>query len=163
MGSTLDLAKEWLRAFVVDGVPASGISNPQKSDGIATFVDADTRLTNLEQTQGSSKIVQDTWANLSPIAGTFAGEGAEVYADAGTHTDPVVGGTVANTGVYTWSTSPAGWKWISADALSAKAPLASPAFTGSPNSPTPSFGDSSTKLATMAALQAANQLKTAEE
>lgn len=63
-----------------------------------------------------------TWAALSAITGTAAGQGAEVLdADAGTHTDPVVGGTVANAGRFTWSASPAGWKWIGATGLAGKA------------------------------------------
>jgi hypothetical protein len=39
--------------------------------------------------------------------------------------------------------------------LDAKAPLASPALTGTPTAPTPTAGDSSTKIATMAAVQTA--------
>lgn len=39
--------------------------------------------------------------------------------------------------------------------LGAKAPLASPAFTGTPTAPTPTGGDDSTKLATTAFVQAA--------
>lgn len=35
-------------------------------------------------------------------------------------------------------------------AIGAKAPLASPAFTGEPTAPTPTTGDSSTKIATTA-------------
>ncbi len=51
-----------------------------------------------------------TWAELSAVVGTVALQKGEVTNDAGTHTDPVVGGTVANEGFYSWSTSPAGWK-----------------------------------------------------
>ena len=40
-------------------------------------------------------------------------------------------------------------------ALGAKAPLASPAFTGTPTAPTPTSGDDSTKVATTAFVQAA--------
>lgn len=42
-----------------------------------------------------------------------------------------------------------------ANALALKAPLASPTFTGTPNAPTPSPGDSTTKLATTAFVAAA--------
>jgi len=51
-----------------------------------------------------------------------AGTLAEVpTTDTGTHTDPVVGGTVANTGIFRWSPSPAGWQRLYAtDAASAK-------------------------------------------
>ena len=60
-----------------------------------------------------------TWAALSATTGTAAGQACEVLdSDAGTHTDPVVGGTVSNAGTYTWNTSPAGWKRTGATALS---------------------------------------------
>lgn len=39
--------------------------------------------------------------------------------------------------------------------LAGKAPLASPVFTGTPTAPTPTLGDATTKIATMAALAAA--------
>jgi len=46
-------------------------------------------------------------------AATYAaGDAAIVFGDAGTHTDPVVGGTVANEGVYIYSASPAGLKRV---------------------------------------------------
>ncbi|NKW09844.1 hypothetical protein HGG76_10580 [Ochrobactrum tritici] len=56
-----------------------------------------------------------TWAQLSAIAGTRNGQRGYVEADSGTHTDPVVGGAVPNVGIYTWSTSPAGWRWLRDD------------------------------------------------
>lgn len=33
-------------------------------------------------------------------------------ADAGTHTDPVVGGTVNNSGIFRWSAASLGWEWL---------------------------------------------------
>lgn len=63
-----------------------------------------------------------TWTALSAVTGSTAGEGAEVLdSDTGTHTDPVVGGTVNNAGKYSWSTSPAGWERIGDTGLSGKA------------------------------------------
>jgi len=54
-----------------------------------------------------------TWTALDATLGTLPNEVAYVYGpDTGTHTDPVVGGTVANAGVYAWSSSPAGWQWV---------------------------------------------------
>jgi hypothetical protein len=41
-----------------------------------------------------------------------------VPSDTGTHTDPVVGGTVNNAGVYSYSTSPAGWRHVADMGLS---------------------------------------------
>lgn len=58
-------------------------------------------------------VVAATWTALAAITGTRAGQpGRVALTDAGTHTDPVVGGTVPNTGEYAWSTSPAGWRRI---------------------------------------------------
>lgn len=52
-----------------------------------------------------------TWSALAAATGMSAGDKAQVLAaDTGTHTDPVVGGTVNNAGVYTYSASPAGWQ-----------------------------------------------------
>src|SRR5690606_9909956 len=51
-----------------------------------------------------------TWAELSAIEGDREGQpGRVALSDGGTHTDPVVGGTVDNSGEYSWSVSPAGW------------------------------------------------------
>lgn len=51
-----------------------------------------------------------------------AGQLAEVpLTDAGTHTDPVVGGTVNNSGIFRWSLSPVGWQRLyDVGAVSAK-------------------------------------------
>lgn len=57
-----------------------------------------------------------SYVTYSALAATTAAAGATAFvygADAGTHTDPVVGGVVANVGIYSYSTSPAGWQWIS--------------------------------------------------
>jgi len=70
--------------------------------------------------QQAGQLVYRTWAELSAVTGSV-GEGAQVLDDAGTHTDPVVGGTVANAGQYVWSESPAGWRWVRPDALPLKA------------------------------------------
>lgn len=56
-------------------------------------------------------IAYSTWSALSGVTGT-EGQSAAVFDDEGTHTDPVVGGTVDNAGLYRWSTSPAGWQRI---------------------------------------------------
>lgn len=71
----------------------------------------------------ASALTCATWAALVALSGSSAGQGAEVLdSDAGTHTDPVAGGTVANAGRYSWSVSPAGWLRIGGTGLSAKAP-----------------------------------------
>gem|GEM_PF-6718286 len=91
-----------------------------------------------------------TWAALSAVTGTRQGQKAEVNGDVGTHTDPVVGGTVSNSGLFAWSTSPAGWQRM---ADSTYAPLVSPALTGNPTSTTPAAGDNDTSIATTAFVQ----------
>lgn len=57
-----------------------------------------------------------TWTGtggLTTATNMVAGDAATVLqTDTGTHTDPVVGGTVANAGVYRYSASPAGWQRI---------------------------------------------------
>lgn len=54
-----------------------------------------------------------SWTALSAITGLASGIRASVSSsDTGTHTDPVIGGTVLNSGVYQYSTSPAGWQRI---------------------------------------------------
>jgi hypothetical protein len=79
-------------------------------------------------------ITFSTWAALNAITGTTAGQSAAVFGeDAGTHTDPVVGGTVANEGLYGWSVSPAGWERLgnleSADVAASAAAAAASATT----------------------------------
>ncbi len=60
----------------------------------------------------SSALPYKTYAELAAVTGT-AGEGAQVIdSDTGTHTDPVVGGTVSNAGIFIYRTSPAGWERI---------------------------------------------------
>lgn len=70
----------------------------------------------------TNRIEQATWAALSAITPTLIGQGAEVPdSDTGTHTDPVVGGTVPNAGRYTALALTMGaWKRIGDTGLSDK-------------------------------------------
>lgn len=73
-------------------------------------------------------IAYETWAALAAHASPAPTDGmsAVVFGDAGTHTDPVVGGTVSNTGVFRYSTSPAGWRRLAnLESTDAAASLAS--------------------------------------
>lgn len=63
---------------------------------------------------GGDGVARLTYAQLATMTTLAVGTKGEVYTDAGTHTDPVVGGTVPNEGVYRWSASPAGWERIGA-------------------------------------------------
>lgn len=107
-GETKDLQSEsdFPRRAILDG------------DEIIPGIDPSTGLpigipVHLLQTQ-SIGLTAATWLALTAIEGSTFGQRAEVpYSDAGTHTDPIVGGTVDNSGVYAWSTAPNGWKRIS--------------------------------------------------
>lgn len=59
-----------------------------------------------------------TWAHLASVAGTRDGQRGYVEVDSGNHVDPVVGGIVQNQGIYAWSVSPAGWRWLRKDDVS---------------------------------------------
>lgn len=64
-------------------------------------------------------ITKQTWAQLSAIAGTRDGQRAYAENDPGTHTDPVVGGTVPNQGIFGWVAAAPGWQWLSANDVDA--------------------------------------------
>lgn len=70
------------------------------------------RLTTLEDNGLAN--VKRTWTILTGVT-TSPGidRAALIFSDTGTHTDPVVGGTVSNSGLFLWSPSPAGWERIS--------------------------------------------------
>lgn len=66
-------------------------------------------------TSGASagRVDQATWSELAAVAGSRAGQPAQVLGpDAATHSDPVTLDTVANEGTYVWSTAPAGWRRV---------------------------------------------------
>lgn len=104
----------------------------------------------LAQGAAEGYVIGTTWTALAAIVGTRAGQPGRVpTSDSGTHTDPVVGGAVSNSGEYAWSVSPGGWRRVG-DVIdpSVLAPKNSPVFTGTPVAPTPSATDRSTKIAT---------------
>lgn len=69
----------------------------------------DAKASALASTQGYK--VATTWAELAGTPGTSVAQPGRVGAiDTGTHTDPVVGGSVKNSGEYRWSGS--GWQRI---------------------------------------------------
>lgn len=86
---------------------------------------AETAEGNAETAQAATEAARDlalaygsatiyaTWTELAAATGMSAGDVAQVVSsDTGTHTDPVVGGTVANSGVLQYSADPAGWERI---------------------------------------------------
>lgn len=123
------MADEIRDAFAVawpDG-PASDQVEPDKSTirsigpvidkKIAnTAADLQTQINEVEliaEAASAGLVQKGTWTALAAIVGTTNGQAGRVAGpDAGTHTDPVVGGTVANEGEYAWSTSPAGWQRV---------------------------------------------------
>lgn len=66
----------------------------------------------LNASLSGSLIAKATYAELAAITPAANTTGEVEESDTGNHTDPVVGGTVPNTGRFTYSTSPAGWKRI---------------------------------------------------
>lgn len=89
--------------------------------GITLTKDASTDVLRIATDVVSGRLAFATYADLA--ADTMQAEGtvAEIpTTDAGTHTDPVVGGSVDNSGIFRWSASPAGWERIAdTDAMSA--------------------------------------------
>ncbi len=127
-----------LTALVTNGsstlnsLASTGVSNinSAKSDAIAAIsADVATTAANRVQTgldrtaaaadadraeaaaAYKTAIARKTYAELATITGA-ANQTAAVFDDSGSHTDPVVGGTVSNSGLYRYSTSPAGWEWL---------------------------------------------------
>jgi len=101
----------------------SGQPPPVSKEGLRTFATVVSgEVAAVAESVTTDRRILATWAGLAAIVGTHAAQGAEVLdSDSGTHTDPVVGGTVANAGVYSWSVSPAGWKRIGSIGISSKA------------------------------------------
>lgn len=100
---------------VYGGAPYRDDHAPRKTDIIPLWEDTLNRIDALEDNQANGTIGYRTWSELSVVTGESDGFLGRVTDDAGTHTDPVVGGTVANEGLYRWSTSPVGWERIGDD------------------------------------------------
>lgn len=96
-----------------DGVAEPGVLIAAEINAAAT----------LAQTYGAMTPYA-TWALLSP-ATAASNALAIVFTDTGTHTDPVVGGTVSNSGIFQYVIATPGWKRIgntqAADADAARA------------------------------------------
>lgn len=107
-GATKDLESEsdFPRRIALDGDEIIPAIDPSTGQPIGIPV-------SLLQTT-STGLSFPTWVALNAVLGSVLGQRAEVpYSDGGTHIDPVVGGTVDNTGVYSWSPAPLGWRRIS--------------------------------------------------
>lgn len=110
----------WRDRQVADD-PSSPVHKTRKGD-VRNYVNAAAderdaileRLGDVEAVNSGQHLGYATWSDLSAVTPAGgAGSIAEVFpSDSGTHTDPVVGGVVANSGVYIYSASPAGWKRV---------------------------------------------------
>lgn len=89
-------------------------SKPRIRSELAPVIQAQVDLAkSISEGAAAGYVVGTTWSALAAINGTRAGQPGRVpNSDAGTHTDPVVGGTVPNAGEYAWSVSPAGWRRV---------------------------------------------------
>jgi hypothetical protein len=90
--------------------------------GIRLTKDSLNDLLRISTNVVNGRLLFETYADLAAHTTAPEGTPGEVpTSDAGTHTDPVVGGTVDNSGVFRWSASPAGWERIAdVDAISAE-------------------------------------------
>ena len=91
MSAILTAAKTWLRNYIVDGVQASGVNQPAKSDGIAFASQVDSAITALQASQAAGAVSFDTQAHLFANLAFNANTPAIVYNDS----------TLANNGTYT--------------------------------------------------------------
>lgn len=133
------LSSELLAQAVADSA-ASRDAAETAQGGAEDAAEAAVTAQGLAQTAAAnaqaSALTCATWAVLSGLTGSTAGQGAEVLdSDTGTHTDPVVGGTVNNAGRYSWSVIPAGWQRIANTGLSSKADEADLAVTDARTAP----------------------------
>jgi len=114
-------------------------------------------------TNGQVQTALDAKADAEAVAPAYDATAAYSVGDVVTHDGRrYVCNTAIATGGEAWTAA----HWTLTDVeteLAAKAPLASPAFTGTPTAPTPTAGDNSTKVATTAFVQGegANKLDSA--
>lgn len=96
---------------VAGGINANGQPVPVDNGDMVTLL---TELWRGSEAASLGILAKSTWAELSALTGTNGQWGRVVGPDAGTHTDPVAGGTVDNEGEYIWYASPGpGWKRVS--------------------------------------------------
>lgn len=105
----------WLSAQQVFGAELNTVAIEVNAFASSAAASAASASADADRAEGAAafrvSIAVREWADLAAVTGTSANQSAGVFGpDAGTHTDPVVGGTVDNIGVYSWSVSPAGWQ-----------------------------------------------------
>ncbi len=113
MTEAIDALKNWARDFRVPGLPASGVNEPSKSEFRAAAQLLGKEIDDIRLVSAAGRKLYLTWTELAAVSpAPSAGTPAEVdVSDEGTHTDPVVGGTVDNAGLYVYvAGSPSGWR-----------------------------------------------------
>ncbi len=107
----VDLADNTFRDHTIDGMPSSGRHKPIKSE-VREGLRGDQGGHRRHPDRASSGfIVLSTWTELAayPTDDLVTGSSARVVDDAGTHTDPVVGGTVDLTRASTATSRAMDW------------------------------------------------------
>lgn len=101
--------KTW--AGVEQSAPiAVGAANSAAASQAAAKGSADTAAA-----AAASDFIESRWTTLSGRTGSAVGRGGVVIGDNGTHTDPVSGLTVSNSGQYRWTGS--AWQWLRGDVM----------------------------------------------
>jgi len=97
-----------LMRSIVFGNPPQTDHEPSKD----LMVEFGNELDIAVQAASAGLVRSATWTGLAASPGTRAGQPGQSSEASGTHTDPVVGGTVPNGGEFRWSMSPAGWERV---------------------------------------------------
>jgi hypothetical protein len=128
----------------IDAVELANSVNAAAITQNAADIDAvEADIATLQEGQITSSVAFKLFSQLTTAFPTATiGAVAHITLDGGSHTDPVSGQPVSNTGEFRWSVSPAGWERIG----DLPALLASPAFSGVPTTPTPDSDDYSTQI-----------------
>ncbi len=85
------------------------------------FQEVDAKVNAISLANLAARKAYSGWTALAAAPGTATTQAAEVLpSDGGTHVDPVTGATVENAGLYLWSASPAGWRWVAKSVQASK-------------------------------------------
>ncbi len=156
------------RAIIIpkdeQGVVTSGGSNviTVKDAALWSSLLAQAKSYGLLAVQAGSAQVYASWTDLAADTGS-AGDAAIIFEDAGTHTDPVVGGTVQNAGIYRWSASPAGWERVASTEAARADAFASAAAVSAEDAETAKSDAEDARDAAVAAQEAAEDAQAAAE
>ncbi|MBO1021478.1 hypothetical protein IPV08_16070 [Methylobacterium sp. SD274] len=127
-------------AITLDGRPTKAYVDEQigvvgtATATVATDVaGVKTQVAAIAAGQSSGTIIANTWAVLAALTPTANARAEVLDSDTGTHTDPVVGGTVPNSGTFAGRvTAPIGWERIGQSTASAAAAQVGDAIPLSP-------------------------------